>query len=240
MFQNGGLSFGYGYTQRGISKEYPYFLQPFDAEEYTPPYAVPFDPVTGYPLPLTLTEVKEFLRIDPDMTADDTLITSMMAAAVAAGEKYTKRDFIIKSYLTYRDYFYETLFTLRKSPFYILQEFKYMVDDVFIDVPDVYYTTHQQNYSAINLKVKDSWPNNIQERLQAIKIIFQAGYGFYRDDVPEPLRLAMLNHIGQMYANRGDCSGDDAASGDCGSLPAQSKYLYNLYRIHDLYTNPYN
>lgn len=242
MLNFGSLAYGYGYATRDTSTQYPYFLQPFDESFYTPPYTVPFDPFTGYPLPLSLTEVKTYLKIDPDITADDDLITSLMAAATSAGEKYTKRDFIIKKYLTYRDCFGNVIFTLRKSPYYDLISFEYLVDDVFVAVdPTTYYTTNQQNYSSIVLGTNKSWPNNIDERLQAIKIIFQAGYGFLASDVPMQLRLAIMQHVSQMYANRGDCSDGGGSEGGCGSaMPSQAKLLYDQFRIFDLYTNPYN
>lgn len=233
--------YGYGYARRYISVQYSYFLLPFDPADYTPPYDVPFDPFNDYPLPFSLTTVKQYLKIDPENTADDNLITGIMIAAVQFAEKYTKRDFIIKNYMTYRDDFSDGFFVLRKSKFQELISFEYKVDDVFIDVPPVYYTTDQVDYSGIFLKggTSDAWPNNITCRLQSIKIKFKAGYGYLENDIPYELKIGIFQHILNMYENRGDCGGSSGAVNCSGALPAQSKIIYDQYRIKDLYTIPY-
>lgn len=231
--------YGYGYARRYISKQFSYFEQPFNP--LSPPYNVPFQTLTNYPLPLDFDTVKQYLRIEPSNNADDNLILIFMDIATEFAESYTKRDFITKLYLTYRDDFSDGFFTLRKSQLQGVTQFEYMVNGVFIPVPNVWYTSNDFDYSSIFLLDGKAWPNNIDIRQQAIRIYFNAGYGPNASDVPDRIKVAMMAHIAQMYENRGDCS-------DCGGnmgapaeqyLPLTSKLIYQEFRITDINTTPY-
>lgn len=232
------LPYGYGTSRRYISKQYSYFLQPFDYN--TPPYDVSFNIYSDYPLPVDLATVKNYLKMDVTNTAEDNLITMLILVATSMGEKMTKRDFIVKKYLTYRNDFTDGFFTLRKSLFQSLLSFEYLVDNVWTVVPStLYYNTSQTDYSGIFLSNNQAWPNNIDQRLEAIRIIFYAGYGTTPAAIPPDLKLAILQHIMTMYMNRGDCV--DCASEDAAmqALPPESKFIYQKYRIKDLTTIPY-
>lgn len=242
---NAALPLGYGLTRREISKEYSYFLQPFDYS--VPPYDVPFSIFTDYPLPLSLAEVKKYLRIDPQNNLEDDLINFLIITVTKFAEGYTRRDFIVKKYLTYRDSFdfgfiANYPLTLRKSKFQSLVSFQYLVNNVFVNVPAVYYITDEYDYSRIYLINNQDWPTNVDTRQQAIQIIFMAGYGTTPDSVPIDLRLALMQHIAQLYENRGDCSSGDNSSSACdcaGNLPSSAKMIYNQYRIRNITTTPY-
>lgn len=178
-------------------------------------------------LPVSLAEMKAFLRITA--SGEDDLITAMIESATDFGELYTKRDFVSKTYLTYRDHFtYEI--ELRRSKLQSVESVKYLVDDVLTTVAStVYYNTSESDFSRIALVDGQSWPTDGDFRLQAIQISFIAGYGA-ASDVPDDIKTAIMNHVAQMYSNRGDC-GDGACSAN---LPLQSKLIYNKRRIFDV------
>lgn len=68
-----------------------------------------------------------------------------------------------------------------------------------------------------------SWPVALRSN-NAIEIIYAAGYGDGGDDVPAPLRGAVLRVAAYLYAHRGDgCSADEALGAAGSSL--------NAYRV---------
>ncbi|MCK5611364.1 phage gp6-like head-tail connector protein, partial [Candidatus Pacearchaeota archaeon] len=76
------------------------------------PYIVTVAPAT---LPLTVNEVKEHLRIDLDDKTQDALLKVLIRAATDYAEKYTKIDFITRTYETLRDSFIDSL-EIRRTP----------------------------------------------------------------------------------------------------------------------------
>jgi uncharacterized phiE125 gp8 family phage protein len=204
------------------------------------PHDVPFLALTDYPLPISLETARKYLKIDPGNTTEDQLIVNLIAAATEFAELYTKRDFIIKTYLTFRDSFNDGFFTLRKSQFQELVSFQYFTDNTLTPVPSVYYTTQQNDFASIFLLSAKSWPSNIDPRLQAIQIVFKAGYAIDESGIPQALKEGMLSHISNMYENRGDASFTTGSEDfKIAHLPSTSVLIYDMYRIKDLNTIPY-
>ena len=183
-------------------------------------------------LPVSLEEVKRHLRLDeaPDPEVDAEL-TLLINAATEFGQAYTKLTFVNTTYRTYRDFF-ECCIKLRRAPFVSLEQFQYLVDGVFIDIDQsIIYTTHDSGFSKIILKTNQSYPSNKDDQQQeSILIDFIAGFGTAAD-VPDALKLALLNHIAALYENRGDCDQDLCKT----CLPNAAKCIYSAYQIIDLY-----
>jgi uncharacterized phiE125 gp8 family phage protein len=55
--------------------------------------------------PIVLADAKNFLRLDSDLTADDTLITLLISAARRYAESYTGRSFITQKWKLVLDSF---------------------------------------------------------------------------------------------------------------------------------------
>ena len=179
--------------------------------------------------PVSLTEVKLFLKLDAADTSEDTMLTLMIESATAIGEKYTSRDFINKGYTTFRDNFCDPL-ELRKAKVSAIGSISYLLDGVFTVVSSsVYGLQNVDTFPYIYLQNNQSWPEGFDDIPQAVKIIFTSGYGAAGSSIPAGLRMAILNHINYMYSNRGDCNSD--CSGGAGGLPSTVKALYNPYRI---------
>lgn len=172
--------------------------------------------------PLTLEEVKTFLRIDGNDY--DNIITPLIKTVRQLAEKIIGRDMVNKTWKTYFDYFLFSSFKSNIYPFFCPNYFgeytveilksklqsitsiKYYSNDV-LTVYDSsnYYISDNSDYASIYLKSNATTPTNIDERKQAIEITFVSGYGASRDDIPQALREAMLYHIAALFENAGDC-----------------------------------
>ena len=186
-------------------------------------------------LPVTLVQVREHLHLDASDPSND-FLTALIKAATLVGEKITKRTFINTTFRTYRDFF-ESCIKIRKSELQSLESFQYEVAGVFGDVDsDLYYLTEEEDFPKIVLRYDESWPDDIDIKLQSIRIDFIAGYGADSTAVPEDIQQALLNHIAILYENRGDCD-QGLADPDywAKSLPATSQLLYELNRIMDIH-----
>ena len=183
--------------------------------------------------PLKLDTVKNFLKISLSDKSQDDLLNIFIDAATEFGEKYTNRDFINKTYTTFRDDFssfcdINTTFELRRSRISSVTSIKFLVNDVLTTVAtSIFGFTDVTDYSEIFLKEDQQWPTNVDNIPQAVEIIFVAGYGADETSVPADVKIALLSHIAFMYENRGDCN-----TGDIGDkLPLNVRTLYNKLRL---------
>ena len=173
--------------------------------------------------PLTLAEVKDYLKVTS--SDEDDFINFLIDAATACGEKYTGRDFINKTYTTFRDTFWDC-FELRRSRVSDVISIKFLLNDVLTDVPTtVFGFTDVNDYSEIFLKEDQVWPTDEDNVPQAIEIVFVAGFGADDTSIPADVQNAMLAHIAFMFENRGDCPPGTSA------LPTTTKILYDKLRI---------
>lgn len=192
--------------------------------------------------PLTLTQVKEHLRIDVTDTTDDDYLNVLIDVATDYAEKYTKRDFITRTWRTYRDCFpyvnnyncsgYDSVFVLRKAPVQSITSVEYLDSDNNTQAFDSsnYYIPKTNRFTQIVLDKNKSWPSDISDRKQSVIITFVSGYGDADTDVPDSLKQAMLLMIANLYTNRGDCSLDNCNA----CLDAGGKRLLNQYKIIDI------
>ena len=206
--------------------------------------------VTDQPagFPVELDTVKLALKISLTNTTEDDLLNAYISAATDYAEKFTRRDFITRTYNTFRDFFprpyyltegyYErsSSFELRRSPLQSVESLKYFVSGLLVTIATaVYYNTIEQDYSELLLADGQTWPGDMDNRLQAIQIDFKTGFG---DNVAAVkvvapwVEVGILSHVANMYKNRGDC-------GECGDssgtyLPPHARHLYLQNRIENL------
>lgn len=184
--------------------------------------------------PITLAEVKEFLRIDT--SDDDALLTSLIEAAVACGEGITRRIFITTGFRTFRNGFSETKnfvqggelpIVLRKSSLIDTTLFTYKTDSgttTLVKDTD-FFEEIVNDYSK--LRPEDMWPSDNKERVQSITIEFDAGYGPDASDVPADIKTALQQHVCFLYNNRGDCN--DTSAKNSGAM-----FIYLKYKIMEV------
>ena len=175
--------------------------------------------------PVTLNEVKQTLRIDPDNFDQDAELSMMLKSSIKVLEEYTGRSFITKTYelaldripYTQDDRLIEgfstgpfmdrtsNYITLPKSPLVAVSSFKYYNDS---DVESTFATSNYyvDNYSdtpKIVLRRSQTFPDVASLRVaNAFIITFTAGYGTAPKDIPETLKQAINIYTSHLYENR--------------------------------------
>lgn len=180
-------------------------------------------------LAVSLTNVKEWLKIPSSLSVDNNLITALILAATSYFEKITGRDLITKTYKCYLDnfprinsisfysgvsniipQFQDNGIYLKKSPLQSITSIQYYKDGVLTTWDSSnYYTTVSSDYSAIYLVDGKEFPQDVDIRKQAIIITFTAGFGSSDTNVPVDIQQALLRFISFLYDNRGDCADND-------------------------------
>lgn len=176
---------------------------------------------------LTLAETKEWLRIDADVTEDDTLITALIETAVNYCEKYVNRVFTGRSVSAYfanltQETGCDPFLQIRRDPVSSITDvWGYAGGDYVVLDPEDY---EMQRRSAFN-RVFFRKTLILDKVAYPIKIDFQAGYGDPAA-VPEAIKTAVKQMILFLYENRGDV----APEGKIG-MPLETKAILGKYRI---------
>jgi len=178
-------------------------------------------------------------------SVSDLLLTLYLEAATKYGEQLTRRDFINRTYKTFRDNFPGTEvfnlssltnsgnvgFELRRSKLQAVNSVKYLKGDVLTTVASsVFYNTFENDYSKILTRDNQVWPTDADNRLQAIEIEFVAGFGVDDTFVPDCIQEAIMLHATQMLQNKGDCDELNVSE----TVPAAAKVIYLQNRIENL------
>jgi uncharacterized phiE125 gp8 family phage protein len=157
--------------------------------------------------PLTLAEVKEYLKLDPDFTDEDTLLTASIKSARLFVENRCNRSLIKQVRTQYMDSFplcdevqllYGPLLDVSGT---IIRSVKYY------DTNDTLQTMSSSDYwidsksSIPRIVVKNSWPA-LKSRPNAVEIEFNCGYGTDGSAVPSDYKDAMWYYIAERYENR--------------------------------------
>lgn len=164
--------------------------------------------------PVTLSEVKTYLRIDG--TDYDDILTPLIKTVRLQAEKYTGRDFINKTWKTYLDefpYCSDAGIKILKSKLQSITSIQYYDNNNALQTlsSSDYYITDNSNYSVIYINSSASYPDTY-DRKQAAIITFVSGYGATASDVPQDLKQAMLAHISYLFENTGDCTDSSVMS----------------------------
>jgi len=208
-----------------------------------------FVEVPAAELAVPLDEVKLWLK--PSGAWGESLdaeITALIKGATKTAENHMRRELIDKGFRTFRDRFddydglcgdysvlipasrrsYRPGIELRRSPLQSVDSIEYLKSDVWTLVDSsIYYATSENEYSRILLADGQSWPNDLDNREQAVRIDFTAGYGADADAVPEDVKTAIKMHVANAFANRGDCV-------DGRFLPPGARGIYNQNRILEI------
>ena len=157
--------------------------------------------------PITLAEVKSFLKLGSG-AEDDTLLTMLIWSAYNIFLEFS--DFILMKtkYRVYADKFCYKKY-LYKVPFDSVSSYQYKKDDVFVDVDSsLYYIDTASYIASINLKSNKTYPSDIDDTTQSIKIEFFSGIYDTALSISSKyydIKLGLLNLVSFLYENRGDC-----------------------------------
>lgn len=159
--------------------------------------------------PVTTAEAKLFARVDTD--ADDTLITSLIAAARQMTETYTGRTWVHTTFDYYLDRL--ELETLGTQPIILptcplkasSTTIKYYDDDGTENTfPAANYTADVYSVpSRICLLSEQAYPSAVRD-YNGLKVTFTAGYSADATSVPEAAKTAIKIMVADMYEHRED------------------------------------
>jgi uncharacterized phiE125 gp8 family phage protein len=153
--------------------------------------------------PVTLIEAKAWMWVDH--SADDTLIASMVTAAVAHLDGYTGILGRCMVNQIWRQDF-ETWDRYLRLPFPDVSS----VTVKYFDTTNTEQTVAASNYELIQddqgslVLFVDNWtgPNLYDDRTDAIRVTLTAGFGAAASNVPEPLKAGIKMLAAHWYANR--------------------------------------
>lgn len=203
--------------------------------------------------PVTVTEVKDALRIDH--TDDDTLIGYLITAARTSAESFTRRVFITQTWKLFMNSFTSSRTYNGSYPWFSgTQQISLTELDVFnfIEIPmaPLISITHVKSYDdtdtattfaasnyfvsvysgdfaqpgAITLRQSATWPT-VERVADGVEIQFVAGYGTSATDVPQQIRMAIQEETAFLYNNRSSCDASSVNSGIAKKLLNQFKVM---------------
>lgn len=207
--------------------------QRFNAKSYTLVTAPATEPVS-------LDELKLFLKIDG--TAEDDVLSILIASARRQAEEYTKRAFITQTWALTMDGFGELDINVRalgyncpppcfadgsreirlsRQPIQSVSNIKTTdTSNTQTTVDSAIYTLDTSGGNIL-LNDGESWPTELRD-FASVRIEFVAGYG--ATDVPEPIRQAILQYAATMYENR-----------KCSDMPEGVKTLLDPFRLAEAF-----
>ncbi|MBZ9674548.1 head-tail connector protein [Mesorhizobium sp. ES1-1] len=191
--------------------------------------------------PVSLADVKTYLRIDN--SADDAVLTILIAACRRSAEEYTKRAFISQTWQLTMDRFGVEIvpppgFHVAPTPFLVDGSQTIQLSRQPIQSITSIKTTDSANAETIVSTAtyaldKDagrvllnsgySWPTSLRANA-AVKILFVAGYGDAAATVPEPIKQGILQHVAASYTAK-----------VCGDIPEGSKSAYDAFRLAEAF-----
>lgn len=153
--------------------------------------------------PLTLAQVKEYLKLESDFTDEDFVLNNLISDARIFAEKRCCRSIIKQVRTQYMDGFplCDSIQIMYGPLFDNVVAVRYYDDNDTLQVmsPSDYWVDSTSDIGRV--VVKNSWPS-VKSRPNAVEIEYNAGYGESPSDVPASLRTAMMYYIAHFYENR--------------------------------------
>lgn len=195
--------------------------------------------------PVTLQEVKEYLRIED--STDERVIRPFIEAARRVAEEHLGRTLVSTTYRQFIDSldeledplwegvrqgpylnYYKNYIVLAKGPVTSVTHVKTYNDndEATTFAASKYYVDNAREPARIVLRQGETLPSALRVA-NAIEIEYVAGYSSIYS-VPEPIRLGILQHIAHLYEHRGDMGNYLEAR----LIPTMIRTLYAPYVIH--------
>lgn len=153
--------------------------------------------------PLSLDEVKKFLRLELSETEEDVLLTTLIAGAREYAESYQNRPLVTQTWQLYLDRFpYDPEIEL-KPGLQSVVSVKYTTADgaEIVFSADNYEVDNKSIIGKLILKNGISWPTDKLKSVNGVCVEFVCGYGD-AEDVPKLTKTAMKIWIAYQYADR--------------------------------------
>lgn len=158
--------------------------------------------------PVTLIEAKDHIKVELDVTADDALISELVAAARESMEEFLWRFLISQQWKLHLDDFPtdgERTIHIPRPPTITLDRIDY------IDTDGNSQQLAATEYRVVGLKTEDgarvteaynkTWPST-RDVTAAVTVTFTGGYGANPSSVPATIRSAILETVAHWYEQR--------------------------------------
>ncbi len=187
--------------------------------------------------PITLAEAKAHLRVD--LTDDDDLITSLIAAARQHVESQCGRALFTQEWEAhYGGFAADGVLELPIAPLQEVLAVQYV--DTAGQLQTLAVSTYEVDAPAgpdampgsLILAVNATWPAT-RAVPNAVRVRFNAGYGDVAADVPEDLRRLLLLLVGNWYENR-EAVTKNAPGARLEALPFGAEALLDRYRVPEV------
>ena len=179
--------------------------------------------------PLTLTEVKLYLRVD-DTTEND-LITSLITAARSLVEGHTWMPLISQTWAMQFDKseLNNLIWNVNKAPLSSFSSITYY--DSNNDLQTLATTEYETDIYGSPARFRLKSVPVVYDRMNALQVNFVCGYA-NAGAVPQPIKQAMYMIIGHLYENR-----QDVITGtQVNEIPMSSEYLLQPYRNNFIFS----
>lgn len=177
--------------------------------------------------PVSLDEIKAHLRIDSDDTNEEALLDAYLGAATRWTEGYCNRKWLTQTCTDVFDEF-PTVIRPRFSPLIAVTSITYIDDAGASQTLDssVYQVDAVNEPGRIAVAYNEDWPSLRGGDLNAVTVVYTAGYGSSTSDVPEPVRNAIMMLAGSLYENR-----EDTSPITMSTVPVDVRMLLAMYRL---------
>jgi len=181
---------------------------------------------------MTTAVAKDHLKEDLVDTDNDTRIDAYVTAGRQWMEKHTNRAFISQTWtLSLDDFPVGGVFHLSPVPVASITSVKYFDTDgtqqTLVAGTD-YQVDVKSEPARVAVEPAATWPLVETDRLNAVEVIFVAGYGAASTDVPDPLIHANKMLLEHMYAHPGSVS-----EGKLIEVPQGMEMLLWPYRLEE-------
>lgn len=181
---------------------------------------MPLSQIAGPALePVSVADAKNHLRVDVDLTTDDSLIALLIGAARRYAEMYTGRSFITQTWRQTLDGFpgpsqigvpYGQTYSLPGHAIVLdrgnvlsVDAIQYLAMDGTTQTmsPATYVADITGSPARITPVFGQIWPINLPQ-IASVWVNYTAGYGPAATDVPEGVRQWIMLRLNTLYENR--------------------------------------
>lgn len=176
--------------------------------------------------PITVDEFKRDHVIELTFTDDDQLIDALIGAATRWSESYCNRKWLTQTCTEVFDQF-PAMIRPRWSPLIAVTSISYIDSAGATQTLDAaeYQVDEVTEPGRIAPAYGESWPSTRSD-LNAVTLVYTAGYGSAGSDVPPDVRTAISMLAGSLYENREDTSPITLAT-----VPIGARVLLGMHRL---------
>lgn len=174
---------------------------------------------------ITLADAKLHCRVDSDITADDGLITALIAQATDYVERSTNQPLLTQTWTAFADSFSDEMSL--KANLQSVTSVKYIDDAGILQTlaADVYEVDAQSLVGGIYKAYGEWWPS-VRCQKHAVQIEFVCGFAD-PTEVPDSIVTLIKLLVGHWYANREAVIVGTSVS----ELPVAVEHLININKV---------